>query len=451
MVDKLNRAEFLRRAGVAAAGVAFAGAAAPGAFAGPFRHSGRELKGALSVVQWQHFESAYDTWFDGWAADWGNANDVTVTVDHVDYTTLPALAAKEAKEQKGHDVFGFISSPAGYEDQVIDHSSIVSQVESQVGPYSDLGKKSTYNPKTKTHFGVSDSYVPAPLLWRFDLWNAVGESPATWDHVRNAAPQLKEAGYPIGIGQSNESDSNTALIAFLLSYGAQIQDESNRLTIASKNTIEAVQYMADLYTAGEDAEIFGWNPASNNSFLLSGRGSMIVNAISAIRTAEELQLPYLNDLRIWPMPAGPAARLGLPQYTSVYSIWKFSKNTDLAQRFVAELCASYKQATLASSLFNYPSFPGAFPLKQIYQAAAADPNPPRGKYSILTTVAAKYTRQAGYPGYTNPAITETLNRYLIPQMFAQVSQGKMTAAASVQSTAKQMQQIWAKWKAAGKL
>jgi multiple sugar transport system substrate-binding protein len=451
VVDKLNRGEFLRRAGVAAAGVAVAGATAGGAFAGPLRHSGRQLKRTLSVVQWQHFESAYDTWFDSWAADWGNANDVTVTVDHVDYTTLPALAAKEAKAQRGHDVFGFLSSPAGYEDQVIDHSSIVSQVESQVGPYSDLGKKSTYNPRTKTYFGVSDSYVPAPLLWRFDLWNAVGESPATWDHVRNAAPSLKAAGYPIGIGQSNESDSNTALTAFLLSYGAQIQDESNALTIASKNTIEAVQYMADLYRRGEDEEIFGWNPASNNAFLLSGRGSMIVNAISAIRTAEQLQLPYLNDLRIWPMPAGPAARLGLPQYTSVYSIWKFSKNTDVAQRFIADLCAGYKQATLASSLFNYPSFPGAFPLKQIYQAAAADPNPPRGKYSILTTIAAKYTRQPGYPGYSNPAIIETLDRYLIPQMFAQVSQGKMTATDSVQAAAKQMQQIWAKWQAAKKI
>jgi multiple sugar transport system substrate-binding protein len=451
VVDKLNRAEFLRRAGTAAAGVAFAGATAPSAFAGPLRPSGRELKRTLSVVQWQHFESAYDTWFDNWAADWGKANDVAVTVDHVDYTTLPALAAKEAKAQRGHDVFGFLSSPAGFEDQVIDHSSIVSQVESQVGPYGDLGKKSTYNPRTKTYFGVSDAYVPAPLLWRFDLWNGVGESPATWDHVRNAAPQLKAAGYPIGIGQSNEPDSNTALIAFLLCFGAQIQDESNALTIASKNTVEAVQYMADLYQLGEDQEIFGWNPASNNAFLLSGRGSMIVNAISAIRTAEELQLPYLNDLRIWPMPGGPGGRLGLVQYTSVYSIWRFSKNVDVAQTFVADLCTSYKQATLASNLFNYPSFPGAFPLKQIYKAAAADANPPHGKYSILTTIAAKYTHHVGYPGYANPAIDETLNRYLIPKMFAQVSQGKMSAAESVRSTASLMKEIWARWKAAGKI
>ena len=61
------------------------------------------------------------------------------------------------------------------------------------------------------------------------------------------------------------------------------------------------------------------------------------------------------------------------------------------------------------------------------------------------------TRNAGYPGTTNPAVNETLARFLIPRMFAQVSQGKLSAANSVRSTAREMTQIWAKWKTAGKL
>src|SRR5207237_9025092 len=146
-----------------------------------------------------------------------------------------------------------------------------------------------------------------------------------------------------------------------------------------------------------DEQIFGWNQSSNNQFVLSGKGSMILNAISVIRTAEDLQLPFANDLRIWPVPGGPAGRLGLPQYTGVYSIWKFSKNVDVAERFIVDLCTGYEQATLASNLFNFPSFPGAYPVKKIYKAAAADQHPPRGKYSILTTVASKFTRNIGYP------------------------------------------------------
>jgi multiple sugar transport system substrate-binding protein len=96
--------------------------------------------------------------------NWGEQNDVQVAVDHVDYTRLPALAAAEAHAQRGHDIFGFLSPPAAYEDQVIDHASIIGEIERHVGPYSDLGMKSTYNPRTKGYFGVSDNYVPAPVL-----------------------------------------------------------------------------------------------------------------------------------------------------------------------------------------------------------------------------------------------------------------------------------------------
>ena len=70
--------------------------------------------------------------------------------------------------------------------------------------------------------------------------------------------------------------------------------------------------------------------------------------------------------------------------------------------------------------------------RQIRKAAAADTHKPRGKYTILTTIAEKYTHNIGYPGTTNAAMDEVFSKYLIPQMFAQVSQGKMSAADSVQ-------------------
>src|SRR5262249_37917519 len=136
---------------------------------------------------------------------------------------------------------------------------------------------------------------------------------------------------------------------------------------------------------------------------------------------------------------------------SVHSIWKFAKNKAQAERFVADLCVASKQAILASQLFNFPSFPGAVPPKQLYKAAAADTNKPHGKYTILTTVASKYTRNVGYPGSSNAAVAEVLETFLVPRMFAQVSQGKATAAESVRTTALQMKQIWAKWRAAGKV
>jgi multiple sugar transport system substrate-binding protein len=424
---------------------------APSAIAGPLRHRGRELGGSLSIVQWTHVIGGYDAWFNGWAKDWGARNDVEVVVDHMTMTRLPALVASEASAQKGHDIVGFLAPPTAYEDQVIDHGTIVREVERQVGPYSTLGRLSTYNPRRGTYFGISDSYAPAPALWRHDLWNAAGESPATWEHVRAAAPVLKSAGHPLGIGLSSEPDSNLALLDLMAAFGSFLQHGDNSLAIDSPATVEAVAFMADLQRRGQTDEVYGWNQTSNNQFVFSGRGSLIVNAISAVRMAEDLQLPVSGSLWLWPLPAGPHGRLALPQATSVYSIWKFSANREAAEKFLADLCVAAEQATLAAKLYSFPSFPGAFPTGRLRRAAAADTHRPLGKYSILATTAARDACNAGYPGTTNPAVNETLERFLIPKMFAQVAQGKVSAANSVRSSAREMKQIWAKWKSAGKI
>ncbi len=447
----LTRSELLRRAGVGGAALVIGGSVVPTSFAGPLRFAGRTQKGTVSIVQWEHVVPAYDAWLDSWAARWGERNDVAVEIDRVPYTRLPTLAAAEAKAGKGHDIFGFLSPPAAYEDDVLDHTEIVAEVEGAVGRYGELGRRSTYNPKTKRYFGISDSFVPSPTLWRHDVWQSIGESPATWDHVRAAAPKLRELGHPIGIGQSGELDSTVALTSLLMCFGAFLQTEGNAPAIATKETVDAVRFVADLWKNGQDARVFSWNPASNNQFLLSGEGSLVMNAISAIRTAETLELPFASDLWIWPIPSGPTSRLALGQYTSVYSIWKWAKSPDAAQRFLADLCTDARQATTASGMFSYPSFPGAYPAADLYKLAAADTHEPKGKYSINTTVALEHTRNAGYPGTANAAVMEALGRNLVPYMFARVSLGKATAEDSVAMTEWELKRIWRKWRAAGKV
>jgi multiple sugar transport system substrate-binding protein len=134
-----------------------------------------------------------------------------------------------------------------------------------------------------------------------------------------------------------------------------------------------------------------------------------------------------------------------------YSIWKFAKNKENAEKFLADLCIHGKDATLASQLYNFPSFPGAFPFKDIRKAAAADTHKPLGKYTILTRIAERYTHNIGYPGTTNAAVDEVFSKYLIPQMFAQVSQGKMSAKESVRDTMSVVKGIYAKWRKRGKI
>ena len=209
--------------------------------------------------------------------------------------------------------------------------------------------------------------------------------------------------------------------------------------------------MASIYKAGETDEIFGWNPSSNNNFLYSGKGSLILNAISATRTPEDMGMSFSDNLWIWPIPSGPHGRLGLEHVMGVYVIWKFAKNKAAASKFLVDLCTNYKEATTASKLYNFPSFPGAMSFDKIYAAAKSDAHKPRGKYTVLTTIAKKYTHNVGYPGTSNAAINEIFTTYLIPQMFAQAAQGKMSAQDAVNAANRQMTGIYRKWKRRKKL
>ena len=450
----VSRRELLRRAGVGAAaiGVAGSGASKAFAFAGPHKHTGRWLSGDLKILQWVHFVPAYDQWFDNtWIKQWGQKNDVNVTVDHIVNTQLDARAASEVAAQSGHDLFQFLAPPAIYEDQVINHKEIVQEVEKKVGKYGNLGKASTYNPTTKKYFGVSDCYVPDPVVWRHDLWNGVGEAPTTWEHVRKAAPKLKAAGHPIGIGMSNELDSNMANIAFLMCFGSFIQNEENRLTIKSKQTVDALKFMASIYKTGETDEIFGWNPSSNNNFLYSGKGSMILNAISATRTPEDMSMSFSDNLWIWPIPSGPHGRLGLEHVMGVYVIWKFAKNKPPPRSSSSTSARTTRKRRRPASSTTSRASRARCHSSKIYAAAKADAHKPRGKYTVLTTIAKKYTHNVGYPGTSNAAINEIFTTYLIPQMFAQVAQGKMSAQDAVNAANRQMTGIYRKWKRRKKL
>ena len=452
----LTRRDFLKVAAGSAAALGIAGCGGDGdEEAAPQQTgtdgAGRQLGGELKILQWSHFVPAYDEWFDNtYIVEWGEANGVRVTVDHVAVADIGPRAAAEVAAQSGHDLFGFLSPPAAFEDQVIDHTDLIREIEAQVGPYSDLANKSTFNPTTNKYFGVSDNYVPDPVVYRSDLWSEVGLEPNTWDEVLEAAPQLKAMGNPIGIGMSNELDSNMALIAMSMCFGSFIQDEDANVTLNSPETIEAVNYAAELFRQGMTNEVFAWDPAANNRFIESGKGSMILNAISATRTPEEQNPDLARNLSLAPIPEGPNGRLGLEHVMGVYVIWRFANNRDAAEQFLVDLVVNYEQAFLNSKFYNFPSFPDS--VSDIGGKLANDEvaDPP-DKYVILGEIAETATFNVGHPGFSNAAIDEAFNKFLIPQMFAQVARGQLSAEESVESISQQVEQIFQKWRDQGKI
>src|SRR6202040_3344505 len=154
----------------------------------------------------------------------------------------------------------------------------------------DLAYKSTFDPKTKKYFAFSDSYVPDPGNYRKDLWEKVGypRGPDTWEDLRIGGKKIKDQfGNPVGIGLSQELDTNMAMRALLWSFGGAEQDENGNVAIASKQTLDAIKYMRAMYQECETPEVFTWDPSSNNRGILAGKLSFVANAISVTRSAEK--------------------------------------------------------------------------------------------------------------------------------------------------------------------
>ena len=199
---------------------------------------------------------------------------------------MPARGNAEVTARSGHDLFQFLAPPSAHEDNVINLRDVHQEVTRKVGKISDVGLKSSYNPKTKKYYGFPDNYVPDPVHYRRDLWAPLGMAPTSWDAVRRAAPRLKALGRPVGIGMSQELDSNMALIALMQCHGAYIQNREGRVTINSKGTREALRVMREIYRTGMTDEVFAWTAASNNTAYLAGRLSLALNAISIARILE---------------------------------------------------------------------------------------------------------------------------------------------------------------------
>jgi multiple sugar transport system substrate-binding protein len=159
-MEQFTRGELLRRAGSVAASIGLAGGGAGRVFYGPLKFKGRELKGDLSIIQWAHFVPAYDAWLGDYARAWGQQNDVQVTIDHINNQLLQARATAEVAAQSGHDLFEHLAPPASFEDQVIDHRPIVEEITHKVGKIGSLGRRSTYNPRTKKWFGLTHGSSP---------------------------------------------------------------------------------------------------------------------------------------------------------------------------------------------------------------------------------------------------------------------------------------------------
>ena len=122
--------------------------------------------------------------------------------------------------------------------QVIDHRDVVAEVEKRAR--EDDPARAAVHVQSEDRESTSRSRTPTSPT-RATTGSTCGREvgfpngPDTWDDLRVGGRRIKEKfGNPVGIGFSQEIDSNMALRALLWSFGGAEQDEQGRPTLISR-------------------------------------------------------------------------------------------------------------------------------------------------------------------------------------------------------------------------
>jgi len=407
---------------------------------------------AISLLQWKHFVPSYDEWFDGYVNAWGEANNVAVTVDRVNFVELPSSLAAEIDAGQGHSIVELPSSPAAFVSGLRDLTDVNKQAAIMFGPRQDFCEGVSYLPVADVYYGFAAGYSLNHGNYDIELWTDAGfpNGPATYEDLLLGGRAIYEStGIPVGIGISPEIDSEMANREVIWSFGGSVQDADGNVVFNSEETVAAVNFLAKLHNEAMTDEVFGWSGASNNQALVAGEVSFILNPDSAYRSLQKVDAAGAANIGFTPPLLGPAGAFG-GTHVSISVIPSYVSGSELeaAQKFLLDYTANYAEATYNSELFNLPCYPAT--VTELADWFENDPfgSEPANKFATLNT-AIDRSVNFGFPGFSSPAIAQVYAEHIIPNVIAQVALGEATAEDAVAQAHARIEEIFLDWSRRG--
>lgn len=414
----------------------------------------------IELTQWSHFVPRYDKWFDKYAKEWGKANNVSVTVNHINLADLGSSLSSAIAAGTGSTLYEMLAPPSAFIQGLQPLNKVNEAAHAAFGKETSVCMHSSYLPVKKEWYGFCHGWVPDPGDYRVSLWKSVGfpHGPKTYaDLMKGATAIYKKYGIPSGGGLAPEIDSEYFIRSLIWSFGGAIQNKQGKVVFDSPAVIKAAEWMKKFHKSAQTPEVFTWNAASNNQVYIAGQASYIQNSISFFRSAQSVHPKIAEDTGFRPGLIGPAGASRHKQTAHVYFIYvmpKYVKNKETkeaAEKFLLDLEANYSNATYNSKLYNFPAYPSQVP-QLTERGGWLDHDPfgskPANKLEVLRH-AQRWTAWLGYPGYANPAISEIYHEHLLSAMFTKVAKGEESPREAVKKTAAQIKAIFEKWRKKG--
>jgi len=410
-----SRRKFLQTAGVAVATMAFPEiliSCGPQSSSTPTATIPKPRKGAsIRLLQWTSFVKQADAEFKRQAAEWGDANGVTVAIETVTGDQLQPKTAAAVEANSGPDIIQMqYGWPHLYTNSCVD---VTNDVNNLIGK---LGKPDPVNEAYCKVDGVwrAMPYTIVPNAWtyRTDYFTQAGVTnfPATWDDLTAAAGKLKAIGKPISQTDGHAyGDSLTMWNPVLWGFGGkEVNADGKTVAINSQETRNAIKWAQGAVKAGFVVHP-EWLDPDNNQAYHANRISGTLNGAS-IYIREKVEFHHYTDVtNNAPMPGGPKGTFAMNLIFN-HAVMKWSPDVETARAMLLYLMdkVQYMKWTTIAGGYNAGPF-DAFHNDPVF---ASDP-----KLKAFQDVVAP-GKWPGWPALPSKKTAQAQTQFIVADMFA---------------------------------
>ena len=407
------------------------------ALAAPYVRTSRAA-GTLTVGFWDHWVPGANDVLTKLCNEWAAKEKVDLKIDYITSqgNKLLLTITAEAQAKSGHDILSFYTWLAA--GQAANLEPVDDVVQPLIAKYGNVADAVEYLAKQNGHWiavpATCGSQMKGPCA-RIDLFKEhvglditkmypAGAPPDkaltdkwTWDAFLVAAERCFRAGFPFGIGMGQTPDSVDSASAIFAAHGAQLIDAKGNITVNSDATRQALEYCKRLVQF-LPTDVFAWDDASNNKWLISGKGALIMNPPSAWAVAKRDNPKLAEQLWTFPSPKGPKGRFQ-PAGPFYWGIWKFSNNKSAARSLLTYLSqhSAVEQLVTASGGYDVPAFSGLRDFK-----IWAEVGPPKGTLYHYPPRGDQIVSICGAPAPA-PIAMQIYTQATLTKMIAKFSQG----------------------------
>ena len=348
---------------------------------------------------------------------------VAVRTDYVGWEDLRPQTAVSARTGAGPDVVvGWPDDPHLYTDKLLDVSGLAEYLGRKYGGWYYLAEKYGQKDGTKNWIAIPMGGSGGPMVYRKSWVKEAGfdSVPTDLGQFMTMCETLKKNGHPVGFALGNAvGDANSYCNWLLWAHGGSLVDEAGKVSLDSKQTIDALKYCRAMYPSMIGGTL-GWNDASNNKAFIAGEISMTTNGISIYYALKNdpATAQQAEDTDHSVLPAGVAG--GSPQSALILNamVFKHTRYPNAAQQYLRFMMEEEQYLAWLTGSVGYWSQP----LKAYAAAPIWSSDPKLAVYR--ETCENRFWN--GYRGPITAASGAAVADYVVVHMFAAVASGSST-------------------------